>query len=168
MTNKQYSRVHQSFFYIQLKNHPLILIGYRDIFFFVRGEKRMDLRTLCGTRTKQYPLNSKLPCFLARQWPRNRVSFKLLPIWSRLSDCRATHCPWKMVIPGLLLSCVKEIEPWFPWAGPRSVSLLTTPPATPASIGPPAVCRHMAEDEAAVAPIYLRFFCGPCRRPTRF
>ena len=31
MTNKQYSCVHQSFFYIQLKNHPRILISYRDI-----------------------------------------------------------------------------------------------------------------------------------------
>ena len=34
----------------------------------------MHLRTLCWTRLKQYPLNSKLPYFLARQRPRNRVS----------------------------------------------------------------------------------------------
>ena len=30
-------------------------------FFHFRGEKRIHLRTLCGTRPKQYPLNSKLP-----------------------------------------------------------------------------------------------------------
>ena len=27
----------------------------------------MHLRTLCGTQPKQYPLNSKLPCFLAKR-----------------------------------------------------------------------------------------------------
>ena len=39
-------------------------------------EKRecIYLRTLCGTRPKQYPLNSKLPCFFARKRLRNRVS----------------------------------------------------------------------------------------------
>ena len=31
MTKEQYSRVHQPFFYIQLKNHLPVLIGYRDI-----------------------------------------------------------------------------------------------------------------------------------------
>ena len=39
------------------------------VFFFVQGEERMHLRTLCETRPKQYPLISKLPCFLASQWP---------------------------------------------------------------------------------------------------
>ena len=34
----------------------------------------MHLRTLCGTQPEQYPPNPKLPCFLARQRPRNCVS----------------------------------------------------------------------------------------------
>ena len=32
----------------------------------------MHLRTFCGTQPEQYLLNSKLPCFLARQRPRIR------------------------------------------------------------------------------------------------
>ena len=44
------------------------------VVFFSRGEKRMHLRTLCGTRPNQYPLTSKLLCFLARQRLGNRVS----------------------------------------------------------------------------------------------
>ena len=39
----------------------LIFLYY---FFFVQGRERMHLRTLCETRSKQYPLNSKLPCLL--------------------------------------------------------------------------------------------------------
>ena len=43
------------------------LLFFFFFFFFFRGEKRMHLRKPCGTQPKQYPLNSKLPCFLARQ-----------------------------------------------------------------------------------------------------
>ena len=37
----------------------------------------MLLHTSCGTRPKQYPLNSKLPCFSTSPEPQNCVSFKL-------------------------------------------------------------------------------------------
>ena len=35
--------------------------------------------------------------------------------------------------------------------------LLAAPSATPASDGPPSICRHVAKVKAAVAPIYEAF-----------
>ena len=156
---------------------------YNYDFFFFRGEKRIHLRTLCGTRPKQYPLNSKLPCFLARQWPQNRVSlisrsfsmganFRTSALYfvaylntvRGFSEASYLELPLgtprnalspEYDHPGFLLSCGAEVAPRFPWAGLRSVSLLAAPPAAPACIALPAVCRHMAKAEAGVAPIYL-------------
>ena len=145
----------------------MFMIGFD--FFIFRGAKRMHLRTLCGTWPKQYPLKSKIPCFLARQWPRNRVSFtsgplstgairrtsalyvvacldslfavfSRVPVWGCLSERRATHSPRNMVIPGLLVSCGAKVAP----------------PARSAAIRPPAIRRHVSKTQAAVTPTNLR------------
>ena len=71
------------------------------------------LCTLCGTRPKQYPLISKLPCFLARQWPRNRVSITSgsLPIGA-IRQASASFWPaYLAFICGLSKASFSELPP---------------------------------------------------------
>ena len=73
-------------------------------------------------------LHSKLRCFLARKWPRDRVSITSGSLYIGLPKSRAPHSPRDVISPGLLLSGSEEVAtsaPRIPCAGPRSVSLLT-------------------------------------------
>ena len=45
---------------------------------------------------------------------------------------------------------------------------LATAQATRASVGPPAIFRHVAKAKASVAPIYLRFSAAPAGDPPDF
>ena len=59
-------------YWFHVKNH---FRNFHHIFTFWDhlSQKKWFLQK-SGARPKQYPLNSKQPCFLARQWPRNCVS----------------------------------------------------------------------------------------------
>ena len=84
------------------------------------------------------------------------VSSRLL-IWGCHSECRATHNPRNMIIPGLLVLCGAEVATRFPRAGRRSVSLLAAPQARPAAIRPLAALRHVSITQAVVTPTNRRF-----------
>ena len=145
----------------------------------------MHLRTLCGTRPKQCTLNSNSPAFPPTHDTVTTLAFNFRVTFHRRSTLsfsiflcclldfkrgnfrgyllksRATHCLPNMIIPGLNFSCGTKTALRFPWTGASSVLFFTTPPASPASIRCPAVCRHMAEAKAAVAPVRHRFLVDP-------
>ena len=73
-----------------------------------------------------------------------------------------------MVIPGLIFFSGEKIALRFPCAGTRSVPLFAAPLATSASIGPPAVRRHVAKAKTAVTPIYLHLSADPVGNPPDF
>ena len=97
-------------------------------------------------------------------WTSIAVS-QWLPIWGCLSEDRATHCHRDMIDPGLLPFGSAKVAPRIPDAGPRSVSLPTAFPATPAAIRPPAVRRHVSKIKAALTPIELHFPADPTGVP---
>ena len=66
-----------------------------------------------------------------------------------------------MVVPGLIFFSGAKVALQFPYAGARSMSLSATPPATSATVGPPAVRRHVAKAKAAVTSIYLHLLADP-------
>ena len=73
-----------------------------------------------------------------------------------------------MVVPGLIFFSGGKLALRFPCAGPRFVPLFAAPPATFASVGPPAVCRHVAKVKTAVTPIYLHLSADPAEDPPDF
>ena len=134
-------------------------------FFFFRGENRMHLRTPCGTQPKQYPLNSELPCFLAGQWPRNRVSFKLQGLVYRRNTRNALSPEYGH----------SGASPLVRYRGSTAVSLSRTPRNFPPRRTSSNICCDLAPGSW---PPYGRsrdscstestpFSCGPYRKPTR-
>ena len=136
----------------------------------------MYLCTLCGTRPKKYPLNSKLPCFPNSPSPRNSVSFKLasyassrrLPLRGCLPKSRTTYCPRDMIVLGLIFFSGAKVALQFPCAGPRSVPFFAAPPATSDMVGLPAGHRHVANAKTAVTSIYLHLLANPTGDPPDF
>ena len=66
-----------------------------------------------------------------------------------------------MVVQRLIFSSGAKVALRFPCSGPHSVLLFTVPSATPASVRPPAIRRHVAKAKTAVTPIYLNFLAVP-------
>ena len=154
----------------------------------------MHLRTLCGTRPKQYPLNLKLLAFPPAHDPETalalnfRVTFykcstrasvslftgclalyavsQKLPFRSYLSKSRATLCSRNIIISGLIFSCGAKVAQRFPWTRPRSVSFFAAPPATPASIRPSIVRRKYGRSRGSGSTGPTLFSWGLCRRLT--
>ena len=156
-----------------------------DIFFFFQWRKENAFTHAVWDSPKHYPLNSKFPCFLARQWPRNRVSITSgslsIGAISRTSASSCFACLDSNR--GFLEASYSELLPakartsWFPgcdrpgasplWRcrGSTTSSLCrslqcvpphTAFPAAPAAIWPPAVSRYVAKAKAAVTSLDLR------------
>ena len=79
-----------------------------------------------------------------------------------LQDCltksRVTHCLRNMVVPGLVFSRGAKVALRFSGAGLRRITFFDAPLANAGSIGPPAVCRHMARAKTAVTLNFFFFF----------
>ena len=73
-----------------------------------------------------------------------------------------------MVVLGLISFSGAKVAVQFSSAGPRNVPLFTAPPATSATIQPPAVFRHVAKAKTAVTSNYLYLLVGPAGDPPNF
>ena len=91
-----------------------------------------------------------------------------LPLRGCVPKCRATYCPRDMVIPGLIFFSGIKVALRFPCAGARSVPIFAAPAATSATVGPPAVRRHVANAKAAATSIFLHLFADPAGDPSDF
>ena len=127
----------------------------------------MHLRTLCGTRPKQYPLNLKLPCFLAGQWPRNRLSITsgLLHIGAIRRTLAFFYVSllssFFAAFPGFLLGAAD-----YPCRQPQCVPLLRTSSSTcfyPCQ----GIGRSDAQNLGTGSIYWLPSSYEPCRRPTQ-
>ena len=73
-----------------------------------------------------------------------------------------------MVVPGLIFFSRAEVALRFACAGPHSVPLFAAPPATSATVGPPAVRHYVAKAKIAVISIYFHLVADPAGDPLDF
>ena len=73
-----------------------------------------------------------------------------------------------MVVPGLIFFSGAKVALRFPCEGPRSVPLFAVPPATSATVGPPAVRLHVAKAKTAITTIYFHLLANPAGDPPDF
>ena len=73
-----------------------------------------------------------------------------------------------MVVPGRIFFSGAKVALQFPFAGPGSVPFFAAPPATSATIRPPAVRHHVVKAKTAVTSIHLHPFVDPAGDPTDF
>ena len=96
------------------------------------------------------------------------VASRRLSLGGYLRKSRGTHSPRDMVVPGLTSIIGAKVALRFPCAGPHSVPLYAAPPATFASVRPPAVRCHVAQAKTAVTSIYLHLLANPAGDPPDF
>ena len=119
----------------------------RNVFFFVQKRERMHLRTLCGSRSKQYPTvhgrNTLNPGVLLFCLLGSSCGLSLLPLQGCLSKSRTPHSLREMVSPGISFFLSAQVALRFAGAGSRSVPLCATFLTASAPIGISALGDHM-------------------------